>query len=471
MVTGSLFRRTKIVSTLGPASSSYRTIRAMLDAGMDVVRLNFSHGGHAFHDSLIQKVRRLARDRGKPIPIIQDLQGPRFRVGKLEQGYMDLKRGQVVALGSAAEKGMIPVWPEYSFRGVRKGEKVTIGDLGVSLRVVRVGDGRLTCKVLKGGTIHSDKGINFPQSKSALPSLTEKDLKDLRLGVSRGVDFVALSFVRTGDDVIRLRNRLGRKGISIIAKIETAEAVTAIDGIIEQSDAVLVARGDLASEISISSVPVTQKMLIEKCNRNAKPVITATQMLESMIINPQPTRAEASDVANAVFDGSDALMLSGETAIGRYPAQSVRTMSSVIKKAETAHLEEWLRPSRPLLPDPQVDETIAYLATSAAQSLGAAAIITFTMSGSTALRVAKFRPKVPIFAVTPSEQTMMRLSVSYGTVCEQIRRTRSTDRMIAVALKAALARGIAKEGDVVVVTAGIPPWTSGRTNLLKLEVV
>jgi pyruvate kinase len=216
---------------------------------------------------------------------------------------------------------------------------------------------------------------------------------------------------------------------------------------------------------------VTQKMLIEKCNRNAKPVITATQMLESMIINPQPTRAEASDVANAVFDGSDALMLSGETAIGRYPAQSVRTMSSVIKKAETAHLEEWLRPSRPLLPDPQVDETIAYLATSAAQSLGAAAIITFTMSGSTALRVAKFRPKVPIFAVTPSEQTMMRLSVSYGTVCEQIRRTRSTDRMIAVALKAALARGIAKEGDVVVVTAGIPPWTSGRTNLLKLEVV
>jgi pyruvate kinase len=239
MVTGSLFRRTKIVSTLGPASSSYRTIRAMLDAGMDVVRLNFSHGGHAFHDSLIQKVRRLARDRGKPIPIIQDLQGPRFRVGKLEQGYMDLKRGQVVALGSAAEKGMIPVWPEYSFRGVRKGEKVTIGDLGVSLRVVRVGDGRLTCKVLKGGTIHSDKGINFPQSKSALPSLTEKDLKDLRLGVSRGVDFVALSFVRTGDDVIRLRNRLGRKGISIIAKIETREAVTAIDGIIEQSDACL----------------------------------------------------------------------------------------------------------------------------------------------------------------------------------------------------------------------------------------
>jgi pyruvate kinase len=492
---GSLFRRTKIICTLGPASASLRKTRAIIDAGADAIRLNFSHGDHAFHDEAIRTVRRVAKDRVKPIPVIQDLQGPRFRVGGLAEGYLELKRGMTVTLVSGmkvalaapaagrskprrgpagpghAAQVIIPVVPRYSFRGVKAGHRITLGDVGVTVRVTGIGRGRLTCKVTKGGTILSGKGIRFPQSKAALPTLTEKDLKDLDFGVARGVDFIALSFVRSAADVKTLRKAIGKRSIGIISKIETREAVRAIDEIIDESDAILVARGDLASEVSISRLPIVQKLLIEKCNKKAKPVITATQMLESMLVNPQPTRAEASDVANAVLDGSDALMLSGETAIGAFPVDAARTMASLIRMTERAHLDESIRRPRPLEPERQVDETIAFLAADAAGRLGAAAIITSTRSGLTALRVAKFRPEVPVLAVTPSSGTRMKLALSYGIICEQIKEAKSTDEMIRLAIEAARRREIVKKGDLVVITAGVPPWVSGKTNLLKLEVI
>jgi pyruvate kinase len=472
LVSGSLLRRTKIIGTLGPASSSRKIIRSMLDAGMDVVRLNFSHGDHASHDLLIDHVRRISRDKGKPVPIIQDLQGPRFRVGNLRDGFTDLKRGMSIVLaGQGAGKDEIPIWPKFSFRGIKVGHRVTVGDLGVSLKVTSVARARLRCRVVKGGTIHSGKGVGFPQSKSHLPALTRKDLRDLGFGIKRGVDFVALSFVRDASDILKLRRKLGGASVGVVAKIETREAVRVIDDIIDVSDAILVARGDLASEVSLSRLPIIQKLLIEKCNRKAKPVITATQMLESMIANPQPTRAEASDVANAVLDGSDALMLSGETAVGRHPVRAVAMMASLIGRAEKAHADEWIRRRRPLQPEPYLDETIAYLAASAAQTLRAAAIITSTISGSTALRVAKFRPDVPIFAVTPHEGTMMRLGLSHGILGAKVVATKGTDEMIRAAIGAARDAGVVKKGDLVVITAGVPPWISGKTNLLKLEEV
>ena len=463
-------RRTKIVATLGPASASPGTIAAMLDAGVDAVRLNFSHGDHGGHARLLENVRRASKRIGKSVPIIQDLQGPRFRLGRLQEDHLDLKPGQRVTLGTGpAAPGLIPIWPAFS--GARPGHTVIIGDSGIALRVRTVRRGKIACRVIRGGRIRSQQGVIFPHARSTLPTLTAKDLDDLKFGIAQGVDFIALSFVRSASDIRDLRRRLHGADIGLIAKIETKEAVREIQRIIDVSDAILVARGDLASEISISDVPVLQKFLIEQSNLRAKPVVTATQMLESMISNPQPTRAEASDVANAVLDGSDALMLSGETAVGKYPVETVRMMASVIEAAERAHDEAWLTRKPMHMPEPEIDETIAYLAVNAARSLNAAAIITFTVSGSTALRVAKFRPTVPIFAVTPSAKTRLRLGLSYGTICEEIGEARDTDTMIGMAIAAARKRRIIRRGDTVAITAGVPPYASGKTNLLKIEVV
>ncbi len=465
-------RRTKIVCTLGPASSSLRTIRSLVHAGADVIRLNFSHGDHASHDALIENIRKVSEEVGRPIPIIQDLQGPRFRVESLKDGYMDLKRGMVVTVGGkGGGEGVIPIRPSYSFKGVKPGHPVVIGDIGTKLRVISVGRGKLKCRVVKGGRVLTGKGVQFPRSKAGLPALTEKDIADVKFGISRNVPFIALSFVRDQNDIRALRRLIGREPIGIIAKIETREAVAAIAGIIDQSDGILVARGDLAAEVSISRLPIIQKTLIEKSNRQAKPVITATQMLESMISSPQPTRAEASDVANAVLDGSDALMLSGETAVGKYPVDAVKTMASIVHNTEMAHFTEGIRRYRPFEPEQHVDEIIAYLAADAAHKLGASAIITSTRSGVTARRVAKFRPGVPILAVTPSRDTQMRLTLSHGVMCEQIKEAKGTDDMIRLAIDAARARRVVKKGDLVVVTAGVPPWVSGQTNLLKLETI
>lgn len=465
----------------------------MLAGGTDAFRLNFSHGDHASHARLIRHVRAACRAEARPVPIIQDLQGPRFRVAQLPQDHLDLLAGEAVGLtsrslegggagqaeksgksgnaGRARKDARIPILPGFAFTKMKAGQNVLIGDQGLTLRITSVRPDGLVCRVVRGGKVTARQAVNFPHAGSVLPSLTGKDLRDLAFGISRGVDFVALSFVRSAGDVLSLRRRLRGTEIGVIAKIETEQAIRNITEIIDASDAVLVARGDLAKEVSIAQVPVLQKFLIEHCNAKAKPVITATQMLESMIVNPEPTRAEASDVANAVLDGSDALMLSAETATGRYPAGAVRVMDSLIRNTERAAECRWIRQRPALEPEHQIDEMIGYLAAAAARSLNASAIITFTMSGSTALRVAKFRPVIPILAVTPSRGTRMRLGLSYGTVCEEIEEAGNTDDMISAAIAVAKRRRIVKRGDTVAITAGVPPYIKGTTNLLKLEVV
>lgn len=465
-------KKTKIVCTLGPATASLKKVRSVLMAGADVVRLNFSHGDHESHAEAISAVRRVSAELRRCVPIVQDLQGPRFRVGRLGDHQMSLKRGEQVTVSNSPRRGKaIPVSPPYSFDGVRRGDRITFGDFGVSLRVLSTGGGSLGCRVTRGGTIYDRTSINFPTSSARFPALTRKDIADLKFGISKGVDLVALSFVRSPSDVLALRARLKKTGIGIVSKIETRQALESIDGIIEHSDAVLVARGDLAKEISISEVPVAQKVLIETCIRRATPVITATQMLESMIHNPEPTRAEATDVANAVFDGSDALMLSGETAVGDHPVEAVRVMYSLIRRAEEAVARDGIRGKRPMEPEAQVDEMIAALAVEAAAKLGARAVVTFTMSGSTALRVAKFRPDVPVFALTPVRQTRMKLGLSYGMLCEEVAETRNMEKIVAKAIDMGRRGGFLKKGDLIVVTAGMPPWVSGKTNMLKVERV
>jgi pyruvate kinase len=455
----------------------------MVDAGMDAVRLNFSHGTQASHQDLIRTVRKVAAARKKDIPIIQDLQGPRFRVGDIENGSLVLKRGDRVMIGKARASGKsktpagggtggmsIPIRPLYPAGAVQAGHRVVIGDLGIGLKVTSTSKGTMLCRVTRGGTVLPGKGVSFPDSKSGLPPLMAKDRRDLRFGISNGVTYVALSFVRNAGDVRALRRLIGSRDIGIVSKIETREALKDIDAIIDESDAILIARGDLATEISISRVPLVQKMLIDKCRSRAKPVITATQMLESMISNPQPTRAEASDVANAVLDGTDVVMLSGETTIGEYPVEAVRTMASIVRRTEAASLSRGIG-IRKLEPEPEVDDTIAYLAVRAAGSLNAKAIITFTVSGSTALRVSKFRPEVPIFAVTPVEATRHKLALSRGVFCRHTQRAKSTDHLLKSALSAARKSGLVKKGDIIVITAGVPPLQPGNTNLLKVEVI
>jgi pyruvate kinase len=468
------FRRTKIVATLGPASASLETISKLLAEGADAFRLNFSHGDYSTHSKLISNIRRASARLSKPVTIIQDIQGPRFRIGSLPEGTFQLKGGATVRVSSGeGVAGALPVLPAIAFTGMKAGQNIIIGDEGMVLTIRSVRRNLLTCRVVRGGVVRTKQGANFPHAGSVLPPLTEKDIRDIKFGVSKGVDYVALSFVRSARDIAQLRRRLRGTEIGVIAKIETQQAMREIDEIIEACDAILVARGDLAREMSISQVPVLQKFLIERCNHGAKPVITATQMLESMITSPQPTRAEASDVANAVLDGSDALMLSGETASGKYPVDAVAMMAAIIAETEKAHEFEWIRQRPGLEPEHQIDEMIAYLAVGAARTLGAAAIITFTVSGRTALRVGKFRPALPIFAVTPSRATAMKLGIAYGTLCGRVREVGDTDSMISAAIGAAAAEksGIVKKGDTVVVTAGVPPYIRGKTNLLKLEVV
>lgn len=479
------FRGTKVVATLGPASASSKIIEDLLEAGVDAVRLNFSHGDHASHARTIRRVRKASRRNRTPVVIIQDLQGPRFRISYLPEDKLEVRVGDRVRIaavppgvegparaGRGNDAEAIAIQPLISFRRMKVGQSVLVGDEGITLVILSVKAGWLSGRVVRGGKLRLKQGVNFPQAGAALSALGEKDLKDIKFGIAHGVDYVALSFVRSAQDVLDLRRRLRGTEIGVISKIETQEAIRGIDDIIDASDAILVARGDLAREVSMSQVPVLQKFLIERCNRKAKPVITATQMLESMMTNPQPTRAEATDVANAVLDGSDALMLSGETAAGKYPVEAVRMMVSIICDTEKAHEFEWIRQRPPLEPEHQIDETIAYLAADAARTLGASAIITFSVSGRTALRVAKFRPTVPVFAVTTSAATRMKLGISHGTIAERIDEVGDTDSMIASAVAAAAQkRRIVKKGDIVVITAGVPPYIRGKTNLLKIEVV
>ena len=468
--------RTKIVCTLGPASESEEIVGEMIRAGMDVARLNFSHGDHHAHARRLALVRRLAHEEGKEVAVLQDLQGPRLRVGAIASGSTMLREGERFTLTTRQVHGdeheVTAPYPRLP-QDVRPGDRLLLDDGLLELKVEKVTDTDVTCRVVVGGVLRKRKGISLPGVPLSLPALTEKDHDDLAFGLARGVDYVALSFVRRASDIEELRALMSAQGVQvpIIAKIEKGEAIAAFDDILAVSDGVMVARGDLGVEMPAEEVPIYQKMIICKANAVGKPVITATQMLQSMMDNPRPTRAEASDVANAILDGTDAVMLSGETAVGRYPVEAVRTMARIALTTEQNFpYEEWMRKA---LTEPvtSVTEAISLATCEIACELGAQAIIASTSSGATARAVARHRPTTPIIAITPNEAVQRRLALVWGVHPLLVPRFASTDEMITTAMESAQEAGLVKTGDRLVITAGVPLFVPGRTNMLQVRVV
>lgn len=468
-------KRTKIVATIGPASQDEDTLRNLIAAGMDVARLNFSHGEHADLAPLIARLRRLSDELKVPLAVLGDLRGPRIRVGEIEGGAVELERGQNFVLTPEPVLGnaqRVSVSYPRLAEDLQVDCVLLLDDGNIRCVVEDIEEsGDLVCRVTRGGLLSSRRGINLPGLKVSLPSLTEKDFQDIDFAIEQELDFLALSFVQSAGDVQQLKDYLAGKGadIPIIAKIERKSALDDIDAIVKAAYGVMVARGDLALEMSIQDVPIAQKRIIAACRRAAIPVITATQMLESMIDHSKPTRAEAADVANAILDGTDALMLSGETAIGRFPVESVVTMAAIATRTEQAWMQGELPGPQALTPLEEIDSTVAYAGHVVAESLSAAAIITNTSTGSTARRVACHRPHIPILALSPSPETQRRLALSWGVKTALIDEFRDLGQMVALSCKEALNFGIADPGETIVITAGTPYGVSGSTNLLKVE--
>jgi len=470
-------KRTKIVATVGPASQDRDVLRKMMLAGLDVVRLNFSHGDHESHATVIRHVRELSEELDVPVAILGDLRGPRIRVGEIEGGMINLASGQTLVLTPEPLIGRAPC-VSVSFPGLagdlRVGDLLLVDDGDVELEVEKLdANGDVRTRVRQGGTLSSRRGINLPGIRVSLPSVTEKDERDVAFAVEQGIDFFALSFVQSAEDVRSLKRLLSRLGenVPIIAKIEKKGGLDDIDTIIEEAYGVMVARGDLALEMSFQEVPVAQKRIIAKCRAAAAPAITATQMLESMMTETHPTRAEATDVANAVFDGTDALMLSGETAIGKHPIESVGTMAIIAARAEAAWLNQEVAELPDLTPAASIDAVIAYLSHEAARRLKVAAVVTYTQSGSTARRVCRHRPQVAILALTPQPATQRRLALSWGIWPVLSQEINHVDDISAHAVEQIQRCGLAQPGDAIVITAGTPLGVTGNTNLLKVEQV
>lgn len=470
-------KRTKIVATVGPASQSRDVLRRMILAGLDVVRLNFSHGDYESHAAVIKHVRELSHELDVPVAVLGDLRGPRIRVGEIEGGTINLALGQRLVLTPGPVLGNTRR-VSISFSGLagdlKVGERLLVDDGGVELQVERLEtSGDIHCSVVKGGDLSSRRGINLPGIRVSLPSVTEKDERDVAFAVEQGIDFLALSFVQSAADVRSLKALLTRQGtdIPVIAKIEKKGALDDIDTIIEEAYGVMVARGDLALEMSFQEVPVAQKRIIAKCRVAAVPVITATQMLESMMTETHPTRAEATDVANAVFDGTDALMLSGETAVGQYPVESVATMATIAARAEAAWLKHEVAELPELPPASSIGSTIAFLSHVAARHLKVAAVVTYTQSGSTARRVCRHRPRVPILALTSQPAIRRQLALSWGVWPVISGEIRNVAEVSAHAIEQVRRCELARPGDTIVITAGTPFGVPGNTNLLKVERV
>ncbi|MFO8100042.1 MAG: pyruvate kinase [Salinibacter sp.] len=473
-------RRTKIVCTLGPASTDAETIQRLVRAGMDVARMNFSHGTHAEHADRIKAVREAAQAEGRTVTILQDLQGPKIRVGEMKDGSVVLNEGKEVTITTRPiEEGTqdrifvdYPTLPQDADVGGR----LLIDDGLLELEVTEIRDDELVARVVEGGPLRSRKGVNLPNIRTSTPSLTEKDLKDLEFGLEMDVDVVALSFVRERSDVDALRQRIDQAGknTSIIAKIEKPEAVRNIEDILDGVDGIMVARGDLGIEMPMEKVPHTQKDLIREAMMEAKPVITATQMLESMVDNPRPTRAEASDVANAVLDGSDAVMLSAETAVGQHPVRVVKAMDQIIRQAET-HWEK-NRPSLAVTPgrlerSGSVTESVSFTACRLAEQVGAKAVCCLTNSGATARSIARHRPSMPIYAFTDDVRVVGQLGVLWGTEAFHIPFQQDTDQGIARVLSVLRDHTLVEVGEYVVITVGMPLPERGRTNTVHVSKV
>lgn len=474
-------RRAKIVCTVGPASSEPAVLACLARAGMDVARLNASHGTHAAHARVIRSLRLLTRRTGKPIGILLDLQGPRIRVGRLA-APVSLKAGErvLLAAGGLGNKREAPasradlVIP-CSYRGLardaRPGHTIFIDDGRIRLAVEETRGERVVCRVEAGGTLTSNKGMNLPGVPLRVPTVTSKDLEDIAFGLRQGVDFVAVSFVRRGAEIAALKRRLARAGADtpVIAKIEKPEAIDDLDAILEAADGLMVARGDLGVEFPPEKVPLLQKEIIARANAARKPVITATQMLESMILSPRPTRAEASDVANAVFDGTDAVMLSGETAAGKYPVEAVQVMDRIVREAETGLLsrkrEERIESGRTV----SAAEAVTTAAARIARQSGARAIVGFSQSGLTGRLVASSRPEIPAYVFTPQAETWFRMTLYRGVVPLRLSFMANTDRLIDSAIRGLRKAGVVRKGDRLVFIMGAPPSRRGTTNLLKLH--
>jgi pyruvate kinase len=465
-------RRTKIVCTIGPASSSAQVIARLVAAGMDAARLNFSHGTRDDHAERVRLLRDAQEQARRPLALIADLQGPKIRVGELERPRVLVEGDDVVVAGEGSgHADDLPVSPAALTQVLHSGHELLIDDGLVRLRVDEVDDGRARTTVLVGGVVGSHKGVNLPGVPLPVPSLTDKDLSDLEFGLELGVDYVALSFVRAAADVHRLREllRAADSRALVIAKIEKAEALEELDAIITASDAVMVARGDLGVEIGPAAVPLVQKRIILSALEHGKPAITATQMLESMLRHPEPTRAEASDVANAILDGTSAVMLSGETAVGNYPVESVLTMDRIARAIEPSlgYRHELAQAADE--PFPTVGDAMSNAACDIAEVLGATAILVPTYSGRTASAVARHRPRRPIIAVTHKRHAVQQLALEWGVVPAEIEECRDVEHLWARTLDAARASGIVEPGDRVVITAGTAVNVPGTTNVIKVE--
>ncbi|MGE4108141.1 MAG: pyruvate kinase [Bacteriovoracia bacterium] len=484
-------RRVKIVCTLGPASETPEKIQGLIDAGMNVARLNFSHGTAAFHRGLCTRVREGAKRAGRNVAVMQDLQGPKIRVGVLPKGGVTFKAGDTLRLYPESSEGgaeksappaaqggeiLVPLPVDLAgpiSKAVKKGARILFDDGLIATRVAKTSGMEIFLEVEQGGKLTSNKGMNLPGSPLPIPSCTEKDLRDLKEGLAMGVDAVALSFVRSYKDVEFVQDQIRKNSNHrplVISKVEREEAVDSFESVIEVSDGILIARGDMAVEIGPDRVPVVQKQLIYACNELGVPIITATQMLESMVNSPTPTRAEASDVANAVFDGTDAVMLSAETASGQFPAETVRIMDQIIRGAEgssygnvKAHKIQPLKGS--------IVDSIQFSAARIAQHVNATAIVAITHSGTAARTLAKYRPETPIIALMDNENSLAKLAFSWGVEGVLIPEILSTDDLFQMIERVLLEHKLARNEDYVVVTAGIPSLRRGTTNMVKVHCI
>jgi pyruvate kinase len=468
-----ILRRTKIVCTIGPATDAPETLAALMDAGMNVARLNFSHGTHDEHRQRIKLIREIAETKKLPIAILQDLRGPKLRTGPMPKPVV-LQPGEIFVLTNRQVPGdehAVSVTFTDLPAHAKVGENILLADGTIQLEVIDKNATDLRCRIIDGGPLSAHKGINLPQTFLDIPALTEKDKKDLIFGLEAGVDFVALSFVRKPEDLSLVKDVMAKKKRSapIIAKIEKHEALEKIDAIIEAADGIMIARGDLAVETPLEKVPLMQKDIIRKCNCAGKPVITATQMLKSMVEEARPTRAEANDVANAVLDGTDAVMLSEETTIGKYPVQAVQVMNKILQTTET------VLPPRESLVNEDVEhltiaEAVSHAVVSMAHYLKAAAILTPTRSGSTARLISRFRPQAPIIATSYRLETVRWLALVWGVhPLYDAKPHDNSDDLIARCKREALTTGLVKAGDTVLITAGLPPSEQSTTNLIKVE--
>lgn len=479
IVGGIKMKKTKIVCTIGPASESLETLKQLIHAGMNVARLNFSHGDYEEHGNRIKRIRQAAQETGKSIAILLDTKGPEIRTGDFIGGEAEIVKGSTVHISMHNVEGTaerFSITYKDLIHDVYPGAKILLDDGLIELKVIDINHEKqeIVTEALNSGTIKNKKGVNVPNVKVNLPGMTEQDAKDIMFGIEQGVDFIAPSFIRRQSDVLEIRELLEKHDashIQIIPKIENQEGVDHIEEILEVSDGIMVARGDLGVEIPAEEVPLVQKELIRKCNIAGKPVITATQMLDSMQRNPRPTRAEASDVANAIFDGTDAIMLSGETAAGLYPVESVQTMSNIALKAETALDYDTILRRLTKSVSMSITEAISQSVNHTALNLGVSAIITPTESGHTARMISKYRPKVPIIAVTFSDVVNRQLSLVWGVHSVLAEPSNSTDEMLETAVNKALTTGLFERGSQVIVTAGVPVGESGTTNLMKVHVV